>query len=170
MSVIKEWKCPIHGTFEGSHPICPGYGCISEGVERVFLTPVGISQGKYSRFEAGLRETANRMNIRDWKSAQREGDSGYRGRAAEAQNDAAALKAGQPVMLWGQKAIQETMGVSMAAQMAAAAAPLNVKSKQPNDPYLRVNNGMRATANTTHVFDHAAPPAELTYHKSDGPK
>lgn len=170
MSVIKEFRCALHGDFEGSHPICPHYGCTSDDVQRVFLTPPAISKGKYSRFEAGLRDTANRMNIRDWRSAHREGDVSFRGRQAEAMNDADALKQGQPVMLWGQKHIQETMGVSMAAQMQAAAAPLRLETKTPNDPYLRVNNGMRATANTTKVFNNATPPAELTIHKSEAPK
>jgi len=150
MSVIREWKCSTHGCFEGSHPICPELGCDSSDVERVFLTPVGISKGKYQRFENGLRQTADRMGISNWKTA-REGESSFAGRGPVGSE-----------VLWGND-IEKVMGQPMAAQMAAASAPLNVPGKDPSkDPYLTVNNGMRYAANEIGLTRNNLPRAEVT--------
>ena len=69
MAVIKEFKCAKHGDFEGTHPICPHLGCASENVVRDFRTPVGVSQGRYARFDRGLRNTSERMGIGDFRTA-----------------------------------------------------------------------------------------------------
>lgn len=158
MSVIKEWKCAKHGHFEGTHAICPEMGCISENVERVFLTPVSVSAGKYARFDKGLRRTSEMMGIPNWKTA-REGETAFAGRAPLGQE-----------LLWG-KDVEKVMGVPFAQQVQAAAAPLRIprlEAENPNDPYLRVNNGMRATANTTRITQHPLPRAEVTRSLQDG--
>lgn len=154
MSVIKEWKCAAHGGFEGTHPICPEMGCESADVQRDFRTPVGISKGQYSRFDRGLRKTADMMQISDWKTA-RPGESSFAGRGAEA-------PLGTEV-LWGAKAVEQKMGVPFANQMTAAAQPLTVPGRDPaSDPYVRVNSGMRAAANTLGLTRQVLPPAEVT--------
>ena len=156
MSVIKEWKCGRHGGFEGTHAICPVMGCESENVEREFRTPVSVSQGKYKRFDAGLRKTADRMGIPDWKTA-REGEAGFAGRANPLGTQ----------VLWGND-VQKEMGVPFAQQMQAAAKPLTVEGKDPKkDPYLTMNNGMRATANELGITRAVRPMAEVTTHKAD---
>ena len=150
MAVIKEWKCAAHGDFEGSHPICPELGCDSASVERAFRTPVSVSQGKYKRFDGGLRQTADRMNIANWKTA-REGESSFAGRAPIGQE-----------LLWG-KDIEKTMGRPMAQQIAAAQAPLKLPGKDvAKDPYLTMNNGMRAVANEVGLTQGRLPKAEIT--------
>ena len=137
MTIIKEWKCAQHGSFEGTHPLCPAMGCFSEHVEREFRTPVSVSKGKYARFDRGLRDTADRMNISDFKTA-REGETAFAGRAAEQINSAHT-----PLV-----------------------APANVAA---NDPYLTINSGMRAAANTIGITARKTPQAEFTAHRNDVP-
>ena len=149
---MKEWKCALHGSFDGTHPICPTLGCMSENVEREFRTPPGVSKGLYQRFDAGLRRSAERMKIDNWRTA-RAGETAFAGRGTDA-----------PIgteVLWGAEAVQKTMGVSFAAQMQAAAQPLNLPAKG-DDPYVRVNNGMRAAANTIGITKSVLPKAEIT--------
>jgi hypothetical protein len=127
-------------------------GCDSENVVRDFRTPVGISKGQYSRFDRGLRKTADMMRIDNWKTA-RSGETAFAGRGGDA-----------PIgteVLWGAKAVEQKMGVPFATQMAAAARPLAV-DRPETDPYVRVNSGMRAAANTLGVTKQVLPPAEIT--------
>jgi hypothetical protein len=160
MAPIKEWRCAQHGDFDGSHPICPSMGCASEHVERVFRTPVGISKGNYKRFDAGLRRTADVMGIRNFRTAH-EGEAGYAGRAAEAD-----APIGQK-LLWGPQEVQKVMGVSLANQLQAAQQPLSVPNRDPGtDPYLTVNNGMRASATTLGITRQVLPPAEIIREKA----
>jgi hypothetical protein len=155
MAIIREWKCARHGDFEGSHPLCPEMGCDSARVERAFRTPVAIGQGKYARFDAGLRKSADMMGIDNWKTA-RPGETGFAGRAPIGAR-----------VLWGDEVAKE-MGAPLAEQMAVAARPLSVAGKDPaTDPYLTVNNGMRATANELGITKAVRPPAETTIHRSD---
>lgn len=160
MAVLKEFKCAQHGDFEGTHPICPALGCISENVERVFRTPVGISQGKYKRFDAGLRRTAEGMGISDFRTG-KEGDTAFAGRAPIGQE-----------VLWGGD-VQKVMGRSFADQMQAAQAPLHVpaiEAAKPNDPHLTVNNGMRTTATELGLTQSRLPRAEVTLDRKDASK
>lgn len=73
MGAIKEYRCETHGPFEGTHAICPEYGCDSAHVEREFRTPPAIRSATTGRTDAGLRQTADSYRI-DLKSA-REGES-----------------------------------------------------------------------------------------------
>lgn len=160
MAVLKEFKCALHGDFEGTHPICPAMGCISENVERVFRTPVSISQGKYKRFDAGLRQTAERMGIGDFRTGH-EGDVSFAGRAPIGQE-----------VLWGDDA-KQVMGKSFAEQMQAAQAPLHVpaiEAAKPNDPHLTINNGMRTTATELGITSNRLPKAEVTLDRKDAGK
>lgn len=157
MAVLREFKCAQHGDFEGTHPICPAMGCISEHVERVFRTPVSISKGRYKRFDAGLRRTSERMDISNFHTA-REGETAFSGRAPIGQE-----------LLWGSD-VQRVMGRSFPEQMAAAAAPLTVPTAKPDDPYLTVNNGMRATATEMGITQGRIPKAEVTLDRKDAGK
>lgn len=149
MAIMKEWKCEKHGHFEGTHPICPQMGCDSENVERAYLTPVSISAGQYKRFDAGLRKTSEMMNIPNWKTA-RQGEVGFEGRAPLGQE-----------VLWGDE-VKTVMGKPFGEMVQQAQAPLSVPGKEANDPYLTHNNGLRAVANTTPIFNAPLPKAEIT--------
>ena len=149
MAVMKEFKCKKHGSFEGTHPICPQMGCDSEHVEREFRTPVSVSQGKYQRFDAGLRKTSEMMDIPNWKTA-RAGEVGFHGRAPIGQE-----------VLWGDD-VKNVMGKPFAQMTQEAGASLNVPGKDANDPYVTHNNGLRAVANTTPIFNAPLPKAEIT--------
>jgi len=150
MAIIKEWKCARHGGFEGTHAICPHMGCDSENVTREFRTPVSVSQGKYARFDAGLRKTSEMMNIPDWKTA-RAGEQGFAGRAPIGQE-----------LLWGDD-VKAVMGKPMGEMVQAAQAPLVASVGQgPSDPYITNNNGLRALANTSPVLSTPLPKAEIT--------
>lgn len=151
MPVLKEWRCAAHGDFEGTHPICPSMGCMSDHVERAFRTPVGISQGKYRRFENGLRTTAERMGISDWRTA-REGEAGFAGRAPLGSE-----------ILWGDevKKHPEMGGRSFSQLTAAAQQPLAV-DRPANDPYVTINSGMRTAATELGITQSRIPRAEIT--------
>lgn len=155
MAVMKEWVCAKHGGFEGSHPICPSMGCMSEEVTREFRTPVAVSKGQYNRFDRGLRKTADMMNVSNWRTA-RTGESSFMGRGVDA-------PLGTEV-LWGNEVAKHPAmgGRSFAALTAAAGQPLTTLDKPVNDPYVRVNNGMRAAATTLGVTRRTLPPAEIT--------
>jgi hypothetical protein len=156
MAVMKEWKCAAHGHFEGTHPICPALNCSSDRVERAFVTPVSISKGRYASFERGMRNTAERMGISDFRSA-RAGDVSFAGRGQDA-------PLGTEV-LWGNEVARHPgMGGRTFANLTQQAAqPLTVAGVDPEvDPYLSINNGMRAAATTLGVTKRVLPPAELT--------
>ena len=158
---MKDWKCAAHGSFEGTHPICPEMGCLSEKVEREFRTPVSVSQGKYNRFDRGLRKTADMMHIPNWKTA-RAGETGFAGRGQDA-------PLGTQV-LWGNEVGKAPgfEGKSFASLSAQAAQPLTEVAQRmapdvaAKDPYIVKNNGMRAAATTLGVTRQVLPPAELT--------
>lgn len=164
--VIKEFRCAVHGDFEASHPICPAYGCRSESVERVFLTAPVIGTGVVRRTEAGMAETAARLGITNWKSAQRPGDVSFHGRGAQAVYSGGDAPLGTEV-LWGDASVQKVMGKPLAQMAGETQRQLDVGGKAAGDAYTRVNNGMRATANTTRIFNGVLPAAEIKGSKSD---
>ena len=161
MSVMKEWKCAAHGSFEGTHPICPTLGCLSDAVEREFRTAPSIRSGMTDRTDRGLRKTADMMRINNWRSA-RAGESSFAGRGVDA-------PLGTEV-LWGNEVAKHPGmgGRSFAALTQAAATPLDPASlnmppeRAAVDPYLTKNNGMRAAATTLGVTRNVLPPAEVT--------
>lgn len=146
MSVIKEWKCAKHGTFDSSHPICPALGCRSDKVERVFLTPVGVKSEFVTRHEKGMRRLAEAYGQSDWKTA----------RAGET-----SIKApvGQK-LLWGNE-VQKELGMGITELTARTAQPFTV---QRNDGKTEtVPHGMRLAATELGLTQRVLPPAgEMT--------
>lgn len=63
--ILKEWKCPLHGTFESSDPICPSMGCESEGIERVFLTPPKIRHSSTTFTDQSFKDLATAYKLPD---------------------------------------------------------------------------------------------------------
>jgi len=146
MSVIKEFECKKHGSFESSHPICPALGCRSERVERVFLTPVGLKSDFVTRHEKGIKKLAAAYGQSDFKTA----------RAGEA-----SIK--RPVgqeLLWGND-VQKTLGMGMADLTARTAQPFTVT--KANGQQETVPHGMRLAATELGLTRRVLPPAgELT--------
>jgi hypothetical protein len=60
-----DWKCPRHGVFESSHPICPEMGCNHKGVEKIFLKAPGFKSDMTKRTDAGFEQTASKLNMTD---------------------------------------------------------------------------------------------------------
>lgn len=73
MAVWHDWFCAEHGDFEGSHPICPNYGCESKEVIRVYKKAPGFKSDMTKRTDAGLRGIADSYHLSDLKSG-KEGD------------------------------------------------------------------------------------------------
>ena len=142
MAVIKEWKCPHHGGFDSSHPICPAMGCDSADVTREFRTPPGRRSDSTARFDQGLRRTADGFNRSDLKSA----------RAGESQAGNGASQ-----MFWGADGVQKGMGISMGELVKSAAAPFTVETDQGK---FVVPDGMRQAAGMG-MTKRVLPPAEI---------
>lgn len=85
--MLNDYKCPRHGLFEASHPICGAMGCDSEGVEKVFLKAPGTKSDYTKRFDAGIKKSAAAYGQTNFLSA-REGE------VAKANNRASELKWG----------------------------------------------------------------------------
>lgn len=71
MSVLHDYKCPVHGFFEARKPICPK-GCTD--VELVFLQPVGVKSDGTKHNDRTLSQLALDFNMSDIKST-REGEA-----------------------------------------------------------------------------------------------
>lgn len=134
--MIKEWACLEHGAFEGSHAICPAYGCDSRAVTQEFRTPVGIRHATTSRTDAGIRKSVDMYRLGNVRSA-REGEASYGGDRGK--------ELGMEV-LWGGD-VQKKMGRSFAELTGIAQQPL-VVPKRDGSGSLRLdkNNGMREAA------------------------
>jgi hypothetical protein len=147
MAVIKEFECLLHGTFEGSHAICPEFGCESKAVTQVFLTPVGIGTNFRKRFDAGMRKSADMYQISDWKSS-KEGDTSFAGRAPLGQE-----------LLWGDSC-KKVMGRSFAELTGLAQKPLIV-DKRDGSGQVRLdrNNGLREAATEAGITRRRLPKA-----------
>lgn len=151
MSVLKEWACKKHGTFDSSHPICPALGCDSSKVERVFLTPVGIKSEFVSRHEKGIKRLAAAYGQSDFKTA-RAGESSIK------------HPVGQQV-LWGND-IQKHLGMDIGALAARTAQPFVVEKADGSRE--TVPQGMRLAATELGITQRVLPPAgELTVSKHE---
>jgi len=148
MAVLKEWECIEHGTFEGTHPICPAMGCRSESVERVFLTAPVIKHDKTKRFDLGIRKTADSLQTTNLKSA-RPGEVSFGGRAEP--------KSGMQ-LLWGDET-KQALGKSFAEMTQAAHKPLTITRPDGKVITDTRNNGMRAIANETKITQRVLPRA-----------
>jgi hypothetical protein len=146
MAVIKEWNCPEHGYFAGSHPLCPAMGCVCEDITRAFLTAPGVISATTKNNDAGLRDIATSYGLSDLRSA-REGE------AAAPPNPAAAL--------WGTQHI----GPQMMEQAKQPWVGRNARGQE-----LRADNiGMRAAAQAFGVDKRPLPPAQAIGVKGDSP-
>ena len=105
--MLNDYECPRHGEFEASHPICPAWGCDSEGVKKVFKKAPAVKSDLTKRTDAGLRKSAEMYNQSDWKTA-RPGES------AKANNRAAEL-------MWGEEAVNR-LGPAVAVHGPAGTA------------------------------------------------
>lgn len=155
--ILHDWQCKDHGYFEGSHAICPAFGCMSEHVTKVFLKAVGTRSDMTKRTDAGLRKSAESFGLTNWRSA----------RAGESSKPPMKGPNGEQV-LWGnevQKAMpgQSFAGLAQTAQQQGA-QPFVTKTGQR---LIAPNNGMRAAATEMGITSRNIPKAERTVAKSD---
>lgn len=155
MAVMKEWRCAQHGDFPGTHPICPTLGCQSKKVEQVFLTPVRIGNTNHQRFDRGMRDSADRMNIGNFRDA-RPGESSFAGRGAELGTE----------VLWGND-VKKHMGMSFDQLSNQAAAPFTVNRADGSTQTLTENNALKQVAEESGITMNRIPKAEVTVHKHD---
>lgn len=97
--ILHDFKCEIHGDFEGTHPICPENGCESENVVKLFRKSPMIFSGMTRATDRGLRESADSMGITNFRSA-RPGEASFGGE-----------QAGQ--VLWGDQVKKSMPGMDM---------------------------------------------------------
>lgn len=71
MAVLHDYKCPVHGFFEGFEAKCPA-GC--DDVQMVFLQPVGTKSDATRHNDKTLNQLALDFNMSDIKST-REGEA-----------------------------------------------------------------------------------------------
>ena len=71
MSVVHDYKCPVHGFFESREAVCPA-GCTD--VQMVFLQPVGLKSDNTKQADTTMRELAKDYGMSDIKSV-REGEA-----------------------------------------------------------------------------------------------
>lgn len=140
--IIKEWKCPLHGSFDGSHAICPAYGCDSDGVEREYRTAPGIKSDSTKLTDAGFRRTADVYGLSDMNNKDGQAVAGHEGSQA----------------IWGADKLP-----SYGNMLEQAKAPLTVNGKTDK------NRGMQLASELTGTFGgHVVPVAgEITVHKGD---
>lgn len=154
---MKEWNCLEHGPFDCTHAICPEPGCDSEHITQEFRTPVGIGTDFRRRFDAGMRKSADMMQINDWKSA-KAGDTSFAGRADPA--------LGQK-LLWGDES-KKVIGHSFAELTQIAQKPLAVKARDGSEKVLTRNNGMAEAATAAGLTRRRLPQAhEVTAAKAE---
>jgi hypothetical protein len=141
MSVLKEWRCPAHGEFEGSHPICPQQPCLSEGVAQEFRTPPKIGTQMVRRHSLGLQRTADLYGLSDLRTV----------REGEISKPVYHSPSGAE-MLWGDQ-VRQKLG---------APFPLLVDAAQRPVGDLKTNRGMAdaaTIAGITNVTGSALPPS-----------
>jgi len=159
--MIREFACLEHGPFEGSHAICPAYGCDSRAVSQEFRTAPKIGSALTRRTDAGLRKSAEMYGINNWKSGAREGDMSFAGHADKA--------LGMEV-LWGNE-VQKKMGRSFTELSGLAQKPL-VVPKRDGSGVLRLdrNNAMREAATEAGITRRRLPKAAEVSGAPDTPK
>lgn len=102
--ILRDYKCQVHGFFEGFEPICP-HGCTDELVLQVFLKSPGFVSDKSKAADSHLRNLASEFGMSDIKSTRPgENQAGYLKRNnkfsekeyAEAEKYATPKKRGRP--------------------------------------------------------------------------
>ena len=149
MAIIKEWLCVEHGPFEGSHPICPGNGCESDMVTRAFYTAPGIRSDFMKNLDAGIKKSADGLNLTDLRSA----------KAYEAAHGGSNPNG----VLWGNDATK-----FLGKAPADAVQPFSYQFKDGkvwND-----TGGMRQAANEAGITKSVLPRAEITTTRADTKK
>ena len=140
--ILKDWRCPHHGDFESTHPICNGSGCDSAAVTQIHLRPPAFKSDATKRFDAGIAKTAAGMNLTNLRSA----------RAGEAARGGEAAKAAGTELLWGDDT-RKILGQSFSQLTQKAAQPF-VYQKEGQEPIvLTENNGMREAARAARLTD-----------------
>jgi hypothetical protein len=71
MSVLHDYKCPVHGYFESKEAVCPA-GCTD--VHVVFLKPIGVKSEGTKHNDKTLNQLALDFKMSDIKPA-REGEA-----------------------------------------------------------------------------------------------
>jgi hypothetical protein len=151
---MKEWSCFEHGPFDGTHSICPSYGCDSAHVTQEFRTPIGIGTDFRKRFDAGMRKSADMYQTNNWKSA-KAGDTSFEGRADPT--------LGQK-LLWGDES-KKVLGRSFSELTQIASKPLLGAG---GEVIMTRNNGMQEAANVAGITRRRIPQAhEVSAHRGD---
>lgn len=76
MGIKHEFRCLAHGkVFDAELPICP-HGCTT--VEKVFITPRGISTGAGTRIDNTFRTLAGDFNLSDMNTSPSRGNGSAR--------------------------------------------------------------------------------------------
>lgn len=145
MAIIHEWKCAVHGPFEGSHPICPEFGCDSESVVKEIRTPRGFKSDATKRTDAGVKRTAEVYRQSDIRSA-------HEGESSKAGNRSAEL-------LWGDR------GRDILQSAMSQPSSHTYRDAKGRDHV--VHSGMRMAAEEAGITKRPLPVAEVTQHQSD---
>ena len=146
---MKEWECPAHGVFEGTHPLCPELGCEADCVQ-VFLTPPLIGDETLKRFNAGIKKSVDMMGLGNLRSA-RAGEAAYGNNGAG--------------VLWGDD-VKKFLKVDMASLVNAAATPLQVTMKDGHTE--TINKSVMRELGQEGITKRVLPrPAETTAHVTD---
>lgn len=151
--ILFDFRCPRHGDFEASHPICGAMGCDSTGVTKIFKKAPGRLSATTKRFDAGLKATAASYGLTNIRSA-RAGEAAYGGKSSNG-------------ILWGDQVSQITKGANFAGLAAAAAA--SNQYRMPDGSVKSVPNGMRLAANETGLTQRTLPKAERIIDPRDVP-
>lgn len=126
--MLNDYKCPRHGLFEASHPICGAMGCDSAEVVKVFLKAPAVKSDYTKRFDEGMKKSAAAYNQTDFLSA-REGE------VAKANNRAAELKWGTDAANFiGQPGVESMAKTGSAPEGAQA---LSLVTASPTNPIAR---------------------------------
>ena len=157
MAIMKEWRCLIHGEFDGTHPICPGPRCASKVVVQEFRTAPGAKSARTKFTDAGLRKSADMYGINNFKSA-KPGEVSFAGRSDPA--------LGQKV-LWGDEC-KQVFGQSFSQLTQTAAKPLAVPTRDGRILSITRNNGMVEAAEAAGITRSKLPRAgEITRSPKD---
>lgn len=152
LGIIKEWNCLEHGEFDGSHPICPEFGCDSKHVAREFRTAVTIGSRMVKQHDAGMKRSSELYKISNFRSA-REGEAAHGGNAGR--------DLGTEV-LWGSDIARKMPGHSLPNLMSAAQKPLVVPRRGGGEPLrLDRNNALADAATEARITARRLPQAEV---------
>jgi hypothetical protein len=119
MSVLHDYKCPVHGYFESRDAVCPA-GCTD--VQLVFLQPVGMRSDSTKHNDKTLKQLAIDFKMSDIKST-REGEAQPPRHAAP--NNPFAPRWGSPAELGGYN-LNSIAGESVSGMQAVKQAGTNL--------------------------------------------